>query len=205
MAPNSLLRDRSVAGLFSDLVHGSECVALGPGSSSVTMIDRKGFVWIADATDGAPGGYLLRPGGARAYLGPGRPLGFKYDARGNLIVCDSLKGLTMLEGGEGGRLVVLANRVSPSTDVDPGTPIVYANALDISASSGIVYFSDSQNITTALNKAGFYDTLGSFMLGLFAGIPSGRLLSFEPQTGVTRVLARGEMIMRDNGCLDNLA
>ena len=113
MAPNRLLRERSVAGLFSDLVHGSECVAPGPGPSSITMIDRQGYVWIADADPGARGGYSMRPGGARAYLGPGRPLGFKYDAKGNLIICDSLKGLTMLEGGEGGRLVILANRCSP--------------------------------------------------------------------------------------------
>ena len=75
--------------------------------------------------------------------------------------------------------------------MEAGSPIVYSNALDISVSSGVVYFSDSQNITTALNNAGFYDTLGSFMLGLFAGLPSGRLLSYDPASGITRVVARG--------------
>lgn len=130
MAPNRLLKDRSVSGLFSDLVHGSECVAPGPGPSSVTMIDRQGFVWIADVDPGARGGYSMRPGGARAYLGPGRPLGFKYDAKGNLIICDSLKGLTMLEGGDGARLVVLANRCSPPVAMNHLLPDVTGNNMN---------------------------------------------------------------------------
>ena len=48
-----------------------------------------GYVWVAD--EAAPGsGYNLRAE-PRTYIGPGRPLGFRYDSAGNLIVCDSLK------------------------------------------------------------------------------------------------------------------
>ena len=176
MEPNTQLKDQAVTGLFSDLIFGSESVASGPpGTSSVTMIDRVGNVWIADE---APANgekeeeetvppYRLRPGQPSSYIGPGRPLGFKYDAEGNLIVCDSLKGLVMLEGGSG-KLMILANRVSPSSAVEPGSVITYANDLDIDPVSGTVYFSDSHNITTALNAEGYYDTFQSFMMGLYA-------------------------------------
>ena len=46
-------------------------------------------MWVAD--EAAPGaGYALRTE-PQAYIGPGRPLGFRYDSAGNLVVCDSLK------------------------------------------------------------------------------------------------------------------
>ena len=115
--------------------------------------------------------HRLRPGQPSSYIGPGRPLGFKYDAEGNLIVCDSLKGLVMLEAGSG-KLLILANRVSPSSAIEPGSVITYAN--DIDMVSGTVYFSDCHNITTALNAEGYYDTYQSFMMGLYAVSDLGR-------------------------------
>ena len=59
----------------------------------------------------------------------------------------------MLEGGPSGRLVSLSNRVSPAFPLEPagGIPITYANDLDIAA-DGTVFFTDCQNITTALNR-----------------------------------------------------
>lgn len=44
-------------------------------------------------------------------------------------------------------LVVLSNRVSSSSPMQPDTPIAYANDLDI-ASDGTIYFTDSVNIST---------------------------------------------------------
>ncbi|KAG1670192.1 hypothetical protein FOA52_014968 [Chlamydomonas sp. UWO 241] len=191
--PNTLLRDRAVH-LF-DSVLGSESVAPGPGPSSVTMLDRYGYVWVADAAPGEEGsprssGYALRPT-PTAYLGPGRPLGFRYDGEGNLIVCDSLKGLIMLEASTG-RVIILSSHVTDAPPGSPGALITYANDLDI-APDGTIYFTDCQNITTAPHAGGlgYYDTFWSFLLGLYSGTPSGRLLAYDSTTGRTRVVAEG--------------
>ena len=61
------------------------------------------------------------------------------------------QGLVMMEDGPSGRLVSLANRVSPSSTLDPGSQITFADDLDI-ASDGTIYFTDAQNITTAPNR-----------------------------------------------------
>jgi hypothetical protein len=45
------------------------------------------------------------------------------------------------------QVVLLSNRVSSSSPMQPDTPITYANDLDI-ASDGTIYFTDSVNITT---------------------------------------------------------
>jgi hypothetical protein len=64
------------------------------------------------------------------------------------------------------RLLVLANRASPDSPLQPGSPINYANDLDM-APDGKVYFSDCSAIPPALNRGGWYDTMRSFMLTLW--------------------------------------
>lgn len=51
------------------------------------------------------------------------------DAHGNLVICDTLKGLTMLD--REGHLSVLTNRVGLDSPLQPGTPLRYVNDLDI--------------------------------------------------------------------------
>jgi sugar lactone lactonase YvrE len=63
----------------------AESVAVA-SDGSLYMLDKFGFVWRAPP-DGS-GGYSLEKE-PRAQLGPGRPLGFHFDAEGNLIVCNS--------------------------------------------------------------------------------------------------------------------
>ncbi|KAL4859800.1 Adipocyte plasma membrane-associated protein [Chlorella vulgaris] len=74
-----------------------------------------------------------------------------------------------------------------------GRPVSYANDLTID-SAGRIYFSDSSTIPPALNQAAprpWYDTLRSFMLTLWHGGPTGRLLCYDPSTDATTVLADG--------------
>jgi sugar lactone lactonase YvrE len=82
---------------------------------------------------------------AKAWLGPGRPLGAAFDAQGNIIICDALKGILMLEK-DTNRVVILTNRVSKSSPIDPDSPIQYANDLDV-AKDGTIYFTTSVDIT----------------------------------------------------------
>ncbi len=133
----------------------TESVAVAP-DGTLWMLDKWGHAWTATASPTAEGGYELSPEPV-AYIGPGRPLGFHHDAAGNLVVCDT-KGLLRLErtpsggnssssGGQAGwQLRCLANAAG-------GRPISYANDLDISPTTGKIYFTDSTCIPPALNSA----------------------------------------------------
>jgi sugar lactone lactonase YvrE len=66
---------------------------------------------------------------------PGRPLGLRFDADGNLIVCD-------------GQLFSVApdGTVKMLSDEAEGGPITKANGLDI-AQDGTIYFADTTNLS----------------------------------------------------------
>jgi sugar lactone lactonase YvrE len=98
----------------------------------------------------------------------GRPLGFRFDLEGNLVVCDAFKGLLSID--QGGSVSVL------STEAE-GVPIHFANDLDI-ASDGRIFFSDSTSRFP----------IDKFMLDMMEHRPSGRLLAFDPKTNSTRIL-----------------
>jgi sugar lactone lactonase YvrE len=100
----------------------------------------------------------------------GRPLGLHFDARGNLIVCDAVKGL--LSVNVSGEVRVLV------TEAD-GVPFGFTDDLDI-ASDGRIYFSD------ASSRHHVHD----YLLDCIEARPYGRLLRFDPQTGETEVLLR---------------
>lgn len=175
--------------LFDGLIHGSETVELSR-DGTLFMLDKYGTLF--KSTDMS---YLEKV----TYIGPGRPLAFHLtkDEKG-LIICDS-KGLLHLDL-ESNKLDILANEVD-------GSPIHYANDLDISH-DGTVYFSDSSIIPPALNAVGprpWYDTFRSFMLTLFHGGRSGRLLSYNLSTGEIKQLtdkmwyANGVALAHDEG------
>jgi sugar lactone lactonase YvrE len=94
----------------------------------------------------------------------------RFDAEGNLIVADSEKGLLAVSP---------AGEVKTLTDSAGGSTITYADELDI-ARDGTVYFSDA---STRFERGFPYDMLEAR--------PHGRLLSYDPRTGETEVLADG--------------
>lgn len=99
----------------------------------------------------------------------GRPLGLAWDADGNLLVCDSYKGLLRIDPA--GKVEVL------STACD-GLAFGFANDLDV-AEDGTVYFSD------ASSRFG----VGRYKLDLMEHRPNGRLLAWDPKTKATRLVA----------------
>lgn len=158
---------------------------------SLWMLDKWGYVWTAagSGSGGTADEYRLSDEPLH-YMGPGRPLGFHFDAAGDLVVCDT-KGLMLLErGGTAGaplRQRCLANSAG-------GRPIAYANDLDISEATGAIFFSDSSIIPPALNAVPprpWFDTLRSYLLTSFHGEATGRLLRHDRDTGGTEVLADG--------------
>ncbi|BDA50629.1 Adipocyte plasma membrane-associated protein [Coccomyxa sp. Obi] len=181
-APNEKLRGATK--LFEGKIQGSESVAVAK-DSSLYMLDKFGFVWRAPRN--AAGSYDLEKE-PLAHLGSGRPLGFHFDAEGNLIVCMAGAGLVMLEK-DSGKVVLLTARVSSDDPVAPGSAIDYINDVAV-ASNGIVYFTDSvEGIMPVKNAYGFWDTMAAYTLSLFNGRASGRLLSYNPATRKTHVVA----------------
>lgn len=139
--------------------------AFGPEDIAV---DRQGRIYT-----GVDDGRILRlqsDGGNEEVFSNtgGRPLGLEFDLNGSLIVADGIKGLLSIDPS--GKVAVLTAEVN-------GTPINFADDLDI-ARDGIVYFSD------ASSKFSYHDAL----LDWFELRPNGRLLSYDPGTGDTKVL-----------------
>jgi sugar lactone lactonase YvrE len=104
----------------------------------------------------------------------GRPLGMAFDSSGTMWVADANRGLLAI--APNGDIRVAADSVN-------GTPIRLADDLDV-ASDGRVYFSDA----TTRFFAPRYDVLEGSLLEILEHEGTGRLLEFDPRTGVTSVL-----------------
>ena len=97
----------------------------------------------------------------------GRPLGMQFDAVGNLIVADSVKGLLSISSDA---------KVTVLTDNVAGKKMLFVDDLDI-ADDGTIWFSD------ASQRFGFENT----MLDFIEASMTGRLLSYSPKTKQTTV------------------
>lgn len=108
----------------------------------------------------------------------GRPLGMEFDGDGQLIVADAYQGLLRI--APDGTVTVLTNQVD-------GSPIAYADDLDIAA-DGRIYFSDASSKFGAAAFAGSY---AASLLDIMEHGGHGRLLRYDPATGVTDVVLSG--------------
>jgi len=166
-APN-----RDLAGLtLIDLAphHGPEDnVALDDGR--LLTATQEGYILTVDPDSGAVE-VLAETGGV--------PLGLEMDPTTNrLIVADAHKGL--LSVGLDGSVDVL-------TDTVDGTPILYADDLDIGG-DGIIYFSDA---STKFGAKANGSTMAASLLEIMESDGTGRLLAYDPATQVTRIVADG--------------
>lgn len=98
----------------------------------------------------------------------GRPLGLVFDAAGNLIVADAIKGLLSI--GSDGAVSVL------TTSAD-GVMFGCPNDLDVAA-DGTIYFTDASSKFP----------LTQFTADILEHGPNGRLLAYDPMTRTTRTL-----------------
>jgi sugar lactone lactonase YvrE len=100
----------------------------------------------------------------------GFPLGLRFDQTGRLIAAVKEVGLLAIDPkGQVELLTATAN----------GSPITYANSLDITR-TGLIYFTDS---SVKFDRGFPYDVL--------EGQPHGRLLLYDPSTRETRVIRDG--------------
>jgi len=108
----------------------------------------------------------------------GRVLGFDFDAAGNLIAADAVKGLLSISPDK--KITVLANKVG--TD-----PIRYADAVVV-AGNGKMYVSDA---STRFAPAQWGGTFEASVLDILEQSATGRILEYDPATHTTRIVARG--------------
>ncbi len=97
----------------------------------------------------------------------GRPLGMQFDAQGDLIVADAFKGLLSITPD--GNMTVLVDSIN-------GQRMVFPDDLDIAA-DGTIWFTD------ASQRFDQHHWLNDF----WEARPTGRLLSYDPQTKQTTV------------------
>ena len=109
----------------------------------------------------------------------GRPLGLEFADDGTLWIADAYLGL--LSVSPEGELVTRA------TETRDGSPILYADDVDIAA-DGRVYFSDASTRFGAKSANG---TLAASVLDLMEHSSTGRILVYDPASGMTDVFADG--------------
>ena len=109
----------------------------------------------------------------------GVPLGMERDTAGNFIVADAFRGLLSVSA-DGKTVTVL-------TDTVNGTPIAYADDLDI-ADNGVIYFSDA---STKFGAEAAGSTLAASLLEISEHGRTGRVLAYDPSTQATSVIADG--------------
>lgn len=159
--------------------------------ANLKLIDLKGEVGpehIAIAPDGklyttVASGNILRmnPDGTDQQVFAntgGRVLGFDFDAQGNLIAADAVKGLLSIAPDR---------KITVLTDTVNGDPIRYADAVVV-AKNGRMYFSDASSRFAPKDWGGTFE---ASVLDIIEGASTGRLLEYDPATQATRVLAYG--------------
>jgi sugar lactone lactonase YvrE len=107
----------------------------------------------------------------------GVPLGIEA-SDGVLYIADAHKGLLSLT--ESGALKTLTDEVD-------GTPILYADDLDI-AENGVIYFSDA---STKFGAKANGTTMAASLLEIIESRGTGRILAYDPRTKQTSTIAKG--------------
>lgn len=108
----------------------------------------------------------------------GRVLGFDFDAAGNLIAADAVKGLLSISPDK--KITVLSNTVDAN-------PIRYADGVVV-ATNGVIYFTDA---STRFAPADWGGTFEASVLDILEQSSTGRVLAYDPTTKTTRVVAKG--------------
>lgn len=156
LAPNDFLQKTEL--LARGEIHGPEDVA----------IDAQGRIY-----SGLEDGRIIRleNGKLETLVNTGgRPLGLAFDAAGNLVICDSDKGLLRLSPE--GKLETLLTAVD-------GVPLNFTDELAI-ARDGKIYFTDA---STKYRQP-------DYVVDFLEGRPYGRLYVYDPVTGKAELLLK---------------
>ena len=147
---------------------GPEHIAFGPDGKLYAAVASGGILRMN--ADGSGRETFVNTGG--------RALGFDFDAKGNLIAADAIRGLLAVAPDKG---------VSVLTDKVGDDPIRYADGIVVSK-AGPIYFTD------ASRRFGPKDWGGTFeasVLDILEQQSTGRVLVYDPATKTTKTVAGG--------------
>jgi sugar lactone lactonase YvrE len=106
----------------------------------------------------------------------GRVLGFDFDAAGNIIAADAMRGLLSISPAK--QITVLADKVAT------GDPILYADGVVV-AKSGKIYFTDASRRFGAKQWGGTFE---ASVLDILEQSATGRVLEYDPANKAVRVV-----------------
>lgn len=165
-APNTRLANLQMIDLHGEV--GPEHIAFGPDGKLYTTV-ASGNILRMNA-DGSAQEVFANTGG--------RVLGFDFDAKGNLIAADAVKGLLAIAPDA---------KVTVLTDTVGTDPIRYADGVVV-AKNGKMYFSDA---STRFAPKDWGGTFEASVLDILEQSATGRILEFDPASKTTRVVAQG--------------
>jgi len=166
-APNTRLANLQRTELGAE--HGPEHLVIGPDGKLYAAMTSGNLLRMEP--DGSNPQVVASTGG--------RVLGFAFDAGGRMIAADAMKGLMAITPD--GTVSLLTDRVSD------GDPIRYANSIVV-APDGTVFFTDASGRFAPADWGG---TLEASIYDILEQAATGRVLAYDPATGITRVVAHG--------------
>jgi sugar lactone lactonase YvrE len=164
--PNNRLADIQLIALNGET--GPEHVALGPDGKLYAAMASGNIVRMNP--DGTAQEVFVNTGG--------RVLGFDFDADGNLIAADAMKGLLSIGPGRAVRVLI---------DTVNGDPVRYANAV-VAAANGKIYFTDA---STRFAPKDWGGTFAASILDIMEQSSTGRVLEYDPARETVRIVAQG--------------
>jgi sugar lactone lactonase YvrE len=108
----------------------------------------------------------------------GRVLGFDFDAQGNMIAANEVRGLLSITPA--GEVTVLADKIG-------NEPIRFADAVVV-AKSGKIYVSDASTRFAPKDWGGSFE---ASVLDILEQSATGRILEYDPATKTMRIVAKG--------------
>ncbi|XP_062144768.1 protein STRICTOSIDINE SYNTHASE-LIKE 6-like [Alnus glutinosa] len=156
----------------SRMLEGSERVGFGHlvGPEDIAY-DPSSGVFYTGCADGWINRVTVNDSVVRKWINTGgRPLGIAVGRNNELIVADAAKGLLN---------VTAEGMVELLTDEAEGQKFKTTDGVDV-AQNGMIYFTD----------ASYKYSLSEFIWDILEGKPHGRLMSYDPATGRTKVLVR---------------
>lgn len=167
-APNTRLANLQTIDLGEE--HGPEHMVIGPDGQLYAAMTS---------------GNLLRmelDGTHRQVIAntKGRVLGFAFDAAGQIIAADAMKGLLRIDPSNG-KVTLLTGRVGDDDHIR------YANSIVV-APNGTIYFTDASTRFAPADWGGTYE---ASVYDILEQAASGRVLAYDPATSSTRIVAHG--------------
>ena len=166
-AVNTQLANLQIIDLHGEV--GPEHIAFGPDGKLYTTV-ASGNILQMNA-DGSEQKVFANTGG--------RVLGFDFDAAGNMIAADAVKGLIAI--APDAKITVLTDQVG-------GDAIRYADAVVVARTTGKMYLSDA---STRFAPKDWGGTFNASILDIIEGAATGRILEYDPATKATRIVAHG--------------